>query len=71
MISPASIACPSYSPADDGRNDLVERHFDAGEILPQAQPQRQKCARQLARHGDRERLQIVDRHRPPATTIGP
>ncbi len=64
MISPASIGWPSYSPADDGRNDLVERHFDACEIRAQAQPQREVRAGQLARHGDRHaRAAASTRHR--------
>ena len=47
----------------DGRNDLVERHFDAGKIRAQAQPQRQVRTGQLARHGDRAPRQLVDAHR--------
>ena len=63
MIRPASIFWPLILARDDGRNDLVERHFDRREIRAQAEPQGEERAGQRARHGDRLRLERVDRLR--------
>ena len=63
MISPASIGLPSYSPRCDDGDDLVERHDDVLEVLPQAQPQREERAGQRARDGDRLALEVVDARR--------
>ena len=61
MISPASIRWFSYRGFADRVDDSIERHDHVLELLAQAQSQRKIGRCQRARHGDRERSQLVDR----------